>query len=86
MGCIHCTQLESDILDILSEMGIAADLRPVTDFKEIASYGVMGSAALVINNKVVATGEVRREIESTSGLLRRNPQKILKKVVNTLLS
>jgi small redox-active disulfide protein 2 len=58
MGCARCSQLEADIRDILSEMGIAADLRHVTDFKEIASYGVMGSPALVINNKVVAAGDV----------------------------
>jgi len=58
MGCTRCSQLESDIRDILSEIGIAAALRHVTDLKEIASYGVMGSPALVINNKVVAAGEV----------------------------
>jgi small redox-active disulfide protein 2 len=58
MGCARCSQLESDVRDILSEMGIAADLRHVTDFKEISRYGVMGSPALVINNNVVAAGEV----------------------------
>ncbi|MGV8057752.1 MAG: thioredoxin family protein [Smithellaceae bacterium] len=58
MGCARCSQLESDVRDILSEMGIAADLRHVTDFKEIAGYGVMGSPALVINDKLVSAGEV----------------------------
>lgn len=58
MGCARCSQLESDVRDILSEMKIAADLRHVTDVKEIASYGVTGSPALVINNKVVSVGEV----------------------------
>ena len=57
-GCTRCSQLESDVRDILSEMGIAADLRHITDFKEIARYGVMNSPALVINIKVVAAGEV----------------------------
>lgn len=42
----------------MSEMKIAADLRHITDFKEIAHYGVLGSPALVINNKVVSVGEV----------------------------
>lgn len=58
MGCTRCNRLESDIRDILSEMKIAADLRHITDFKEIARYGVMGSPALVINNKVLSVGEV----------------------------
>lgn len=58
MGCARCSQLESDVRDILSEMKIAADLQHITDLKEIAGYGVMGSPALVINNKVVSVGEV----------------------------
>jgi small redox-active disulfide protein 2 len=58
MGCARCSQLESDVRDILSEMKIAADLQHITDLREIARYGVMGSPALVINNKVVSVGEV----------------------------
>ena len=58
MGCARCSQFESDVRDILSEMKIAADLQHITDMKEIARYGVMGSPALVINNKVVSVGEV----------------------------
>lgn len=57
-GCIRCVQLESDVRDVLSEMGIAAELRHVSDFKEIARYGIMGGPALVINGKVIATGFV----------------------------
>ncbi|OGP68042.1 MAG: hypothetical protein A2W27_03550 [Deltaproteobacteria bacterium RBG_16_44_11] len=58
MGCARCSQLEDNVRNLLSEMKIAADLRHITDFKEIASYGVLGSPALVINNKVVSVGEV----------------------------
>ena len=58
MGCTRCSQLESDVRDILSEMKIAADLQHITDLQEIGRYGVMGSPALVINNKVVSVGEV----------------------------
>jgi small redox-active disulfide protein 2 len=58
MGCARCSQLESDVRDILSELKIAADLRHITDLKEIATYGVLGSPALVINNKVVSVGDV----------------------------
>jgi len=57
-GCTRCTQLESDVRDILSEMKITADLRHITDLKEIARYGVMGAPTLVVNNKVVSVGEV----------------------------
>jgi len=56
--CIRCNQLESDVRDLLSEMKIAADLRHITDVKEITHYDVMGAPALVVNNKVVSAGEV----------------------------
>jgi hypothetical protein len=57
-GCTRCSQLETDVRDLLSEMKIAADLRHITDPKEIARFGVMGAPALVVNNKVVSVGEV----------------------------
>jgi len=58
MSCARCNQLENDVRDLLSEMKIAAGLRHVTDIKEIARYKLLGSPALVINNKVVSVGEV----------------------------
>ncbi len=58
MGCARCSQLEDDVRNLLSEMKIAADLRHITDLKEIATYGVLGSPALVINKKVVSVGEI----------------------------
>jgi len=58
MGCARCDQLEKDVRDLLSEMQIAASLRHVHDIREIASYHLLGSPALVINDKVVAVGEV----------------------------
>jgi hypothetical protein len=58
MGCVRCSQLENDVRDLLSEMKIAANLHHITDLKEIAHYGLLGSPALVINNKVLSVGEV----------------------------
>jgi len=58
MRCARCDELERNVRDLLAEMQIAADLRHITDAKEIGRYGVMGSPALVINNKVVSVGEV----------------------------
>ncbi len=58
MGCARCSQLESDVRDVLSEMEIAADLHHITDLKEISRFRLMGAPALVINDKVVAVGEV----------------------------
>ena len=58
MGCARCNQLEDDVRGLLAEMKIAASLRHITDFKEIARFGVISTPALTINNKVVSAGEV----------------------------
>lgn len=38
--------------------GISAEIVKVTDYAQIAAYGVMSTPALVIDEKVVSTGKV----------------------------
>ncbi|MFO7687170.1 MAG: MTH895/ArsE family thioredoxin-like protein [Desulfobacterales bacterium] len=57
-GCPSCDQLEKDLMTVMAELNLSADLDHVRDIKEIACYGVMGSPALVIDGKVVAVGRV----------------------------
>jgi small redox-active disulfide protein 2 len=57
-GCPSCDKLEQDLMAVLAELNLPADLDHVRDVKEIACYGVMGNPALVINGKVVAAGRV----------------------------
>jgi small redox-active disulfide protein 2 len=57
-GCASCDQLEKDLMTVMAELNLSADLDHVRDIKEIACYGVMGSPALVIDGKVVAVGRV----------------------------
>jgi|WetSurMetagenome_2_1015567.scaffolds.fasta_scaffold535892_1 hypothetical protein len=57
-GCSNCRELTQRIMDIMSELNLAADLEHVTDIKAIARYGVLGSPALVINGKVLSVGSV----------------------------
>ena len=57
-GCARCEGLERDVMEVAAEMGLAAAIEHVRDMKEIASYGVMGTPALVINGKVVSVGTV----------------------------
>jgi small redox-active disulfide protein 2 len=57
-GCPECDRLERDLMAVMTELNIPADLDHVRDIKEIACYGVMGNPALVINGKVVAAGRV----------------------------
>jgi small redox-active disulfide protein 2 len=57
-GCPSCDKLEQDLMVVMAELKLSADLDHVRDVKEIACYGVMGNPALVINGKVVAVGRV----------------------------
>ena len=57
-GCAQCDRLEKEIIQIMSELKLQADIEHVRDIKEIASYGVLGSPALIINGQVKAVGSV----------------------------
>jgi small redox-active disulfide protein 2 len=57
-GCAQCDRLEQELMAVIAETGIAANVNHVKDVKEIGKYGVMGSPALVINGKVKAVGRV----------------------------
>lgn len=57
-GCARCDLLINEVMDVLSDMGIAAAVGHVSDIREIARYGVIGAPALIINRKVVCVGQV----------------------------
>ena len=56
-GCARCDRMEMDVREVMAEMELAAALDHVTDLKEIGRYGVLGTPALVINDKVVCVGQ-----------------------------
>jgi small redox-active disulfide protein 2 len=57
-GCVLCNSLENDVMEVLSEMSLTADLEHVRDVEEIAKYNVKGTPALIINGKVISSGRV----------------------------
>lgn len=57
-GCIQCNRLEKELMAVMAEMNLAADIEHVADISEIDRYGVMGIPALVINGKVKSVGSV----------------------------
>ncbi|MEW6188464.1 MAG: thioredoxin family protein [Thermodesulfobacteriota bacterium] len=58
MGCVNCQTVYNRVMEVLNELHLTADLEHVTDMKKIATYGVMGSPALLVNGKVVSVGQV----------------------------
>ena len=70
-GCKKCNELEATTREALTELGIDESIDHVTDFTQLASYGVMSTPALVINDKVVSYGKVLNK-EEVIDLLRKN--------------
>ena len=75
-GCVQCDRLERDLMEVMAEIDLAADLEHVREIKEIGKYGVMGMPALLINNKVMSVGRVppkaklKEWLEEAQGLRR----------------
>lgn len=57
-GCKNCQTLEARTSEALRELGLDADIDEVTDYGEIAGYGVMKTPGLVIDDDVVVSGRV----------------------------
>lgn len=57
-GCAKCNQLEQATKSALQELGMDPAIEHVTDFVQIASYGVMSTPALVMDGKVLSYGKV----------------------------
>ena len=62
-GCAKCNQLEAAAKEALGQLGMDTAIDHVTDFAQIAAYGVMTTPALVVNDKVVSFGKVLKKDE-----------------------
>lgn len=57
-GCANCQRLEANAREAVAMAGVEAEVRHVTDYREIAARGVMSTPGLVIDGKVVSTGRI----------------------------
>jgi small redox-active disulfide protein 2 len=57
-GCKNCVALEKATREAIDRLGLDATVEKVTDYATIASYGVVATPALVVDEKVVSTGRV----------------------------
>lgn len=62
-GCKNCVALTENAKEAINELGIKAEVEKVTDFADIAAYGVMRTPALVVDEKVVSFGKVLKPKE-----------------------
>jgi small redox-active disulfide protein 2 len=57
-GCPKCKTLEKVTRDAVAETGIDATVEKIEDIVKIMEYRVMNTPVLVINEKVVLSGQV----------------------------
>ena len=57
-GCPKCKKTEELVKETVAEAGVEAHIEKVTDIREITSYGVMMTPALVVDGVVKVVGKV----------------------------
>ena len=57
-GCANCVNLEKATREAVAALGIHAEIEKVTDYAEIAAYGIMRTPGLVVDEEVVLSGRV----------------------------
>jgi small redox-active disulfide protein 2 len=57
-GCKKCVTLGENAKIAAEAAGKQAEIVKITDFADIAAYGVMSTPALVVDDKVLSAGKV----------------------------
>ncbi len=57
-GCKNCSNLEKATAEALEQLGMTHDITKITDYGQIAAYGVMKTPALGIDGEIKVSGRV----------------------------
>jgi small redox-active disulfide protein 2 len=57
-GCSNCARLEERTRQALAELGAEATVDKVTDVADIASYGLLRTPGLVVDDQLLVSGRV----------------------------
>ena len=57
-GCANCQRLTKLTEQALDQLGWTEQVEKVTDYAQIASYGVMSTPALVVDEQVLMSGRI----------------------------
>lgn len=57
-GCANCVNLEKAARQAVEELGLEATFEKVTDYADIAAYGIMRTPGLVVDEQVLLSGRV----------------------------
>jgi small redox-active disulfide protein 2 len=57
-GCANCKRLEAETRAALDAEGIVYTLEKVTEYADIAAYGILSTPGLVLNEEVKSAGRI----------------------------
>lgn len=57
-GCKKCNELEKATRIAVNELNLDIKIEHISDFSQIASYGIMTTPAFVYNGKLISYGKV----------------------------
>jgi len=60
-GCARCEATEKVVKEAVAETGVQARVEKVTDLLKIASYGVFGTPAVVVDGQVKSVGKIPKK-------------------------
>lgn len=55
-GCKRCQQTEEMVRDEAARLGVDVSVEKITDYAEIASFGIASTPGIVVDGKVVHAG------------------------------
>ena len=67
-GCAKCSEAEQVMRAAVAEAGVAATIEKITDFQQIAKFGVFSTPAVVIDGAVKCVGKVPAKAEALAWL------------------
>ena len=62
-GCASCEKAERIVSEAVAEAGVAAEVKKVTDFADMARLGVLSTPAVVIDGEIKCVGRVPKKDE-----------------------
>lgn len=56
-GCTKCEEAEKTVQEAVAEAGVDAEIIKVSDFQDIAAFGVFSTPAVAVDGKVKVVGK-----------------------------
>lgn len=65
-GCASCEKTEKIVKAAVAAKGIEATIIKITDFKEIAQFGIFSTPAVIVDGDVKSVGNIPKQSEVES--------------------